>query len=61
METFTEKQSERNFALQLASCLSIALFKVLPHLETMKNTKKLSVLGENDSYCLSNFLQTYIF
>ena len=41
--------------------LSIALSKILPHSKTIKNAKKVSVFGENDSRRLSNFLQTHIF
>ena len=41
--------------------LSIALSKILPHSKTIKNAKKLSVFGENDSHHLSNFLRTHIF
>ena len=33
----------------------------LPHSKTVKNTKKLSVFGKNDSRRLSNFLRTHIF
>ena len=61
METFTENSLRRNFALHFTSYLSIALSKILPHSKTIKNAKKLSVFGENDSCCLSNFLQTHIF
>ena len=50
-----------NFALHSTSYLSIALSKILPHSKTIKNAKKLSVFGKNDSRCLSNFLQTHIF
>ena len=45
----------------MTSYLSIALSKILPHSETIENTKKLLVICENDSRCLSNFLQTHIF
>ena len=47
--------------MHFTSYLSIALTKILPHSKTMKHAKKLSVFGENDSRCLSNFLQTHIF
>ena len=50
-----------NFALHFTSCLSIALSKILPYWKTIKNTKKLSVFGENDSRRLSNYLQTHNF
>ena len=40
---------------------SIALFKILPYIKTIKNAKKLSVFRENDSRRLSNFLETHIF
>ena len=61
MKTFTEKKLERNFAWHFTSYLSIAFFKILPHSKTIKNANKLSVFDENDSRCLSNFLQTHIF
>ena len=48
-------------ALHFASFLSIVLFKFLPHLKIIKNDKKLSVFGEDNSRCLFNFLQTHIF
>ena len=48
-------------ALHITSYLSTALSKILPHSKTIKNAEKLSVLGENDSRRLSNFLQTHIF
>ena len=60
-ETFTENSLRHNFALHFTSYLSIALSKILPHSKTIKNAKKLSVFGENDSRRLSNFLQTHIF
>ena len=60
-ETFTENLLRRNFTLHFTSYLSIALSKILPHLKTIKNAKKLSVFGENDSCHLSNFLQIQIF
>ena len=60
-ESFTEKQLERNFALHFTFYLFIALSKILPHSKTIKNAMKLSVFDENDSRCLSNFLQTHIF
>ena len=60
-ETFTENLLRHNFALHFTSYLSIALSKILPHSKTIKNAKKLSVFGENDSRRLSNFLQTHIF
>ena len=34
---------------------------ILPHPKTIKNAKKLSVFGKNDSRRLSNFLRTHIF
>ena len=58
---FSLAGAQRHFALHFTFHLSIALSKILPHSKTIKNTKKLSVFGENDSYRLSNFLQTYIF
>ena len=60
-ETFIENSLRCNFALHFTSYLSIALSKILPHSKTIKNAKKLSVFGENDSRRLSNFLQTHIF
>ena len=60
-KTLTENYLRRNFALHFTSYLSIALSKILPHSKTIKNAKKLSVFGENDSRRLSNFLQTHIF
>ena len=60
-ETFTEKKLGHNSVLNITSYLSIALSKILLHSKTIKNTKKLSVFGENDSRRLSNFLQTHIF
>ena len=33
----------------------------MPHSETMKNAKNLSVFGKNDYRRLSNLLQTHIF
>ena len=60
-KTFTERYFERNFALHFTSYLSFALFKILLHSKTVKNAKKLSVFGENDSRCLSNFLKTHVF
>ena len=43
------------------SYLSLALSKILLHSKTIKNAKKLSVFGESDFHCLSDFLQTHIF
>ena len=60
-ETFTESSLRHSFALHFTSHLFIALSKILPHSKTIKNAKKLSVFGENDSCRLSNFLQTRIF
>ena len=60
-ETFIENSLRCNFALHFTSYLSIALSKILPHSKTIKNAKKVSVFGENDSHRLSNFLQTHIF
>ena len=60
-ETFTENQLRRNFALHFTSYLSIALSKILPHWKTIKNTKKLSVFGENESRRLSIFLTNVYF
>ena len=48
-------------ALHVTSYLSFTLSKILPHSKTIKNTEKLSVFGEINSRCLSNFLQTHIF
>ena len=61
METFTENWLQHNSALYFTNYLSIALSKILPHWKTIKNTKKLSVFDENDSHCLSSFLQTHTF
>ena len=55
-ETVTEKQLGHNSALHITSYLSIALYKILPHSKTVKNAKKLSVFGENDSRHLSKCL-----
>ena len=49
-----------NSALHITSYLSTALSKILPHSKTIKNAKKLSVFGENNSRRLSNFFQTHI-
>ena len=61
METSTENLLRSNFALRFTFYLSIALSRILAHSKTIKNAKKLSVFGENDSRCLSTFLQTHIF
>ena len=53
-----EKYLRHNFALHITSYLSIELSKILPHSKTIKNAKKFSVFGENDSHHLSNLLQT---
>ena len=58
---FTEKQLRRNFALHFIYYLSIVLSKIFPHSKAIKNAKKLSVFGKNDSRRLSNFLQAHIF
>ena len=47
----------RQFSKNRQFCLKFCL----PHSKTIKNPKKLSVFGENDSCRLSNFLQTQIF
>ena len=60
-ETLTEKWLGCNFALDFTYYLFITLSKILRHSKTMKNAKKLSVFGENDSRCLPNFLQTHTF
>ena len=60
LETFTEKKG-RNCALHFTSYLSIALSKILLHSQTIKNAKKLSLFGKNNSRRLSYFLQTHIF
>ena len=39
----------------------MALSKILPHAETIKNAKKLSLFGENDSRRLSNFYELIFF
>ena len=39
----------------------MALVKILPHSKATKTAKKFLVFGENDSRCLSDFLQTHIF
>ena len=50
---------------QLVHYISLPIYpihsKILPHSKTIKNTKKCSVFGKNDSYCLFNFLQTHFF
>ena len=61
LKTFTEKELRRSSALHITSYLSIALSKILLHSKAIKNAKKLLIFGENDSCCLSNFLQTRIF
>ena len=61
METFTENSLPRKFALHFPSYLSIALSKILPNSKTIKNSKKLSVFGENDSRRLSNFYKLIFF
>ena len=61
MENFTEKNLGHNSKLHINSHLSLSLSKILPYSKTIKNAKKLLVFGENDSRCLSNFLQTHIF
>ena len=58
---FSLAGTQQHFALHLTSYLSIALSKILLHSKTIKNTKKFSVFGENDSCRLSNFLQMHIF
>ena len=47
--------------ISYTSYLSIALSKILSHSKIIKNIKKLSVFGKNNSCCLSSFLQTHIF
>ena len=47
--------------ISFTSYLSIALSKILSHSKIIKNIKKLSVFGKNNSCCLSSFLQTHIF
>ena len=61
METFKESELRLNFVLHFTSYLSMALSKILLHLKTIKNAKKLSLFGESDSCRLPNFLQTLIF
>ena len=51
----------RKRSLYITSYLSIALSKILPHSKTIRNAKKLSLFGENDSRRLSTFLQTHNF
>ena len=46
---------ECNFALHFTSYLSTTFLKVLLHSKTIKNTKRFSVFGANDSGCLSSF------
>ena len=58
---FSLAGTQQHFALHLTSYLSITLSKILLHSKTIKNTKKFSVFGENDSCRLSNFLQMHIF
>ena len=60
-ETFTEKYLGCNSTLHFTSYLSIALSNILPHSKTIKNSKKLSVFGENNSRLVTNFLETHIF
>ena len=60
MQQLVRKRSQK-ITLHFTSCLSIALSKILPYWKTIKNTKKLSVFGENDSRRLSNYLQTHNF
>ena len=66
MQQLVQKRLQKNnqdtiFALHFISYLSIALSKILPHSKTIKNAKKVSVFGKNDTRRLSNFLQTHIF
>ena len=60
-KAFTENWLRCNFALHFTSYLSIELSIISSNSKTKKNTKYLSVLVENDSRRLSNFLQTNIF
>ena len=60
-ETFTGKQFGHNSALHITTYISSALSEILPYSKTIKNAKKLSVVGENDSCPLPNFLQTHTF
>ena len=60
IQHLVQKRSQK-INYDFTSYLSIALSKILPHSKTIKNAKKLSVFGENDSRRLSNFLQTHIF
>ena len=46
---FAENSLRLNFALHITSYLSIGLSKILLHSKTVKNAKKLSEFGENDS------------
>ena len=59
IQHLVQKRSQK-INYDFISYLSIALSKILPHSKTIKNAKKLSVFGENNSRCLSNFLQTHI-
>ena len=63
IQQLVRKRSQKNYQNVILHYiyLSIALPKTLPHSKTIKIAKKLSVFGKNDSRCLPNFLQTYIF
>ena len=39
----------RNFTLHFTSHLPIALSKIMPHVKTIKTTKKLSIFRKNES------------
>ena len=53
----------RNFALSenFRNFRNFTLSEILPYSKPKKTPKKLSVFGESDSRCLSNFLQSHIF
>ena len=61
MESLTENELQRVFALHFTYYLSFAHSKILRHSKRINNANKLLVFGENDSCHLSNFLQNHIF
>ena len=60
IQHLVQKRSQK-INYDFISYLSIALSKILPHSKTIKNAKKFSVFGENESRRLSKFLQSHIF
>ena len=61
MQQLMRNHSQKNnegiiLQLHITSYLSIPLSKILPHLKTIINAKKLLIFGENDSRHFYNFL-----